>query len=84
MRHPMWNALRACAAVAVFFSSLVGFGVLGGIVVGKREVSAAQYQYDRVTICHVAGPHGTRVTITVSLRALPAHEAHGDSLGPCT
>ena len=38
----------------------------------------------RVTICHVpAGNPDNARTILVSMRALPAHLAHGDSCGPC-
>jgi hypothetical protein len=46
--------------------------------------SAAQDQYapQKVTICHHAGPN-KRVTITISESALPAHLAHGDTIGPC-
>ncbi|MCH8853861.1 MAG: hypothetical protein IID41_14590 [Planctomycetes bacterium] len=38
----------------------------------------------RVTICHIppGNPDNTR-TILVSMRALPAHLAHGDHCGPC-
>ena len=45
--------------------------------------SAAQDQYvQRVTICHRTSS-GRSVTITVSENAVPAHLAHGDTLGPC-
>lgn len=46
--------------------------------------SAAQDQYapQKITICHHAGPT-KRVTITISESALPAHLAHGDTVGPC-
>jgi hypothetical protein len=39
---------------------------------------------DKVTICHrpPGNPENAR-TITVSRSALPAHLAHGDTLGPC-
>lgn len=41
----------------------------------------------KVTICHKTGPtfgYGPdAVTITVGERAVPAHLAHGDTLGPC-
>jgi len=37
-----------------------------------------------VTICHIPpGNPGNAQTITVTLAALPAHLAHGDSTGPC-
>jgi hypothetical protein len=46
--------------------------------------SAAQDQYkpEKVTICHRTGS-GKPVTITISRSALPAHLAHGDTIGPC-
>jgi hypothetical protein len=47
--------------------------------------SAAQDQYvGKVTICHHT--HSAKnpfVTITISRAALPAHLAHGDTIGPC-
>jgi hypothetical protein len=47
------------------------------------SLSSAQGQYDKkVTICHHTGS-GKNVTITVSVHALPAHLAHGDTIGPC-
>jgi hypothetical protein len=47
------------------------------------SVSSAQGQYDKkVTICHHTGS-GKNVTITISVNALPAHLAHGDTIGPC-
>lgn len=45
---------------------------------------APVYATNDVTICHKPTPsQGTWTTITVSLNALPAHLAHGDSLGAC-
>ncbi len=57
-----------------------------GCDIGSYEVEVADPCADddgdgRVTICHV--PRGNAHTITVSVRALPAHLAHGDHCGPC-
>jgi hypothetical protein len=47
----------------------------------KKSPANDQYHPSKVTICHRAGKH--HVTITVSRSALPAHLAHGDTIGPC-
>jgi hypothetical protein len=49
----------------------------------QRSAAQDQYQPQKVTICHRTGS-GKRVTITISESALPAHLAHGDTVGPCT
>src|SRR4051794_36715453 len=41
------------------------------------QVSAAADQYGKVTLCHKGHE------ISVSRNALPAHLAHGDTIGPC-
>ena len=39
---------------------------------------------DMITICHIPpGNRGNAHTITISINALPAHLAHGDTIGPC-
>ena len=47
--------------------------------------SAAQNQYvGRITICHHTGSASNpTVTITINANALPAHQRHGDTIGPC-
>ena len=50
-----------------------------------NEKSSARKQYqDKVVICHrPPGKPGNARTIRVSPNAVPAHLAHGDTLGPC-
>lgn len=54
---------------------------------GDQEEAVAAPPESKVTICHRTGPtfgYGPdAVTIEVSERAVPAHQAHGDTLGPC-
>ena len=45
--------------------------------------SGDQYE-EKVLICHIPpGNPGNPQTISVSVNAVPAHLAHGDSVGPC-
>jgi hypothetical protein len=65
---------------------IVSFWAVGGVGFAQRSVAAHgyQYQYDtKITICHHK-PGGRRVTMKVSPSELPAHLAHGDTLGPCS
>jgi hypothetical protein len=48
----------------------------------KETPAGNQYAEKKTTICHHAGPRH-RVTITVANAALPAHLAHGDTIGRC-
>lgn len=43
----------------------------------NRSAAQDQYQPQKVTICHKGH------TITIAQSALPAHLAHGDTVGPC-
>ena len=45
--------------------------------VAHSSAAQDQYQPQKVTICHKGH------TITISESALPAHLAHGDTVGPC-
>ena len=59
-------------------TAIVGVGFAGG------SITAAQYQYGKVTICHHT--HSKKhpfVTITISQAAWPAHQRHGDTQGAC-
>ena len=67
----------------VAFAAIGGTGLAGSLV---KPVKAQYGQYGpgqyvnpgKVTLCHKQ-----KVTIRVSTRALPAHEAHGDTVGTC-
>ena len=47
----------------------------------KGSPANDQYGKEKVTICHRTGSGS--VTITISRSALPAHLAHGDTIGAC-
>jgi hypothetical protein len=75
------RALFALALIAVSIAILLLFGAF-------RPANAAatgEYEYSKkITICHHTGSNkNPTVTITVSENAVPAHLAHGDTLGPC-
>ena len=74
------TAFVALAALLVF-AAVGGTGLAGGLAKpGKAQYAPGQYQYSakKVTVCHKG-----KVTIRISVNALPAHKAHGDSMGLC-
>ena len=75
------KAQRALFAAIVAAIALVLFAATGGLGVAGNSIAVAQYQYDKVTICHVTG--SGEETITVAASAVPAHLRHGDSVGAC-
>lgn len=77
--------VRVLVGGAVVAAALAAAGVLGGVGFAGNSVSAGQYQYGKVTICHhTHSVKNPQVTITISLSAWPAHKRRGDTLGPCT
>jgi hypothetical protein len=76
---------RALLGGAVVMVSLAAAGVLGGVGLAKGSVTAAQYQYGKIVICHKThSKKNPQVTITISQSAWKAHQKHGDTLGACT
>jgi hypothetical protein len=76
---------RALLGGAVVMVSLAAAGVLGGVGLAKSSVSAAQYQYGKVVVCHKThSKKNPQHTISISQSAWKAHQKHGDTLGACT
>ena len=81
------SARRAGIAVVVALAAVLAFAAVGGTGLagglakpGKAQYAPGQYKNSdkKVTICHKG-----KVTIRVSINALPAHTQHGDDPGMC-
>jgi hypothetical protein len=69
---------RVAAAASTVLGAVVLFAALGGIGLAGGVISVVQYQYGKkITICHKGK------TITISQKAWPAHQRHGDVQGTC-
>ena len=72
-------------------TAIFGIAVLTAILLGGLTFSQAAFAGQsgggppgKVTICHIPpGDPSDFETLEVSQNALPAHLAHGDTLGPC-
>jgi hypothetical protein len=83
--HPSTSRrARLAAGFGVVAVSLVVAAGIAGVGFAGGSISAAQYQYGKVTICHHthSKKHPT-VTITINQHAWPAHQRHGDTMGAC-
>ncbi len=71
---------RIAVAAATAIATVVAFASLGGVGMAHGLINLAQYQYGKkITICHKG-----KNTITISVKAWPAHKRHGDTQGACT
>ena len=70
-------------------TAIFGIAVLAAVLLGGLTFSQAVFAGGpggppgKVTLCHVDQETGEEITISVGAPAVPAHLAHGDTLGPC-
>ena len=71
-------------------TAIFGIAVMAAILLGGLTFSQSAFAGQsggggqvKVTLCHVDQETGEDITITVGAPAVPAHIAHGDTLGEC-
>ena len=77
---------RLGVTLTVAVGAILAFAAIGGTGLAGSLAKPAKAQYGpgqyvnpgKVTLCHKQ-----KVTIRVSTRAVPAHQAHGDTVGTC-
>ena len=78
--------MRVGITLTVALGAIVAFAAIGGTGLAGSLAKPVKAQYapgqylnpGKVTLCHKQ-----KVTIRVSTRAMPAHAAHGDTVGSC-
>ncbi len=69
---------------AIFGIAVMAAILLGGLAFSQSALAGGQGGgQQKVTLCHVDQETGEEITITVGAPAVPAHIAHGDTLGAC-
>ena len=78
--------MRLGITLTVALGAILAFAAIGGTGLAGSLAKPVKAQYapgqyvnpGKVTLCHKQ-----KVTIRVSTRAMPAHAAHGDTVGSC-
>jgi hypothetical protein len=75
---------QAASSVKVAFKTVAGTAApLRAEQPKQAKVTPAQDQYRRVLLCHKGQVGHPLREIVVDVHAVPAHLAHGDTVGPC-